>query len=80
MDKVLYPARIPITAISGLLYGILLLAFIACLMLTYENGSVRLVVFTDDNIMTAMFVISIIVIIIANIQALVMLNIIMFMI
>ena len=77
--KFFYPARIPITAISGLLYDILLLAFIACLMLTYENGSVKLVVFTDDNIMTAMFVVSIIVFIIANIQALVMLNIILLM-
>jgi hypothetical protein len=75
--KFFYPARIPITAISGLLYDILLLMFIACLMLTYENGSVRLVVFTDDNKMTAMFVVSIIVIIIANIQALVLLNIIL---
>ena len=75
--KFFYPARIPITAISGLLYDILLLVFIACLMLTYENGSVRLVVFTDDNKMTAVFVVSIIVIIVANIQALVLLNIIL---
>jgi hypothetical protein len=77
--KFFYPARIPITAISGLLYDILLLMFIACLMLTYENGSVRLVVFTDDNKMTAMFVVSIIVIIVANIQALVLLNVILLM-
>ena len=75
--KFFYPARIPITAISGLLYDVLLLMFIACLMLTYENGSVRFVVFTDDNKMTAMFVVSIIVIIIANIQALVLLNVIL---
>ena len=77
--KFFYPARIPITAISGLLYDILLLVFVACLMLTYENGSVRLVVFTDDNKMTAMFVVSIIVVIIANIQALILLNIILLM-
>ena len=77
--KFFYPARIPITAISGLLYDILLLLFIACLMLTYENGSVRLVVFTDDSKMTAVFVVSIIVIIVANIQALVLLNIILVM-
>ena len=75
--KFFYPARIPITAISGLLYDIFLLVFIACLMLTYENGSVRLVVFTDDKKMTAMFVVSVIVIIVANIQALVLLNIIL---
>ena len=75
--KFFYPARIPITAISGLLYDILLLVFIACLMLTYENGSVGFVVFTDDNKMTAIFVVSIIVVVIANIQALVLLNVIL---
>ena len=74
-----FPARIPIAAISGLLYDILLLTFIVCLMLTYENGSVRLAVFTDDSIkFTAVFVISIITIIIANIHALLLLNIILF--
>ena len=77
--KFLYPARIPITAITGLLYDILLLVFIVCLMLTYENGSVRLVVFTDDNEMTAMFFISIIIIVLANIHALILLNIILLM-
>ena len=76
--KFFFPARIPIAAISGLLYDILLLAFIVCLMLTYENGSVRLAVFTNDSkIFTAVFVISIISIVLANIHALILLNIIL---
>ena len=77
--KFFFPARIPIAAISGLLYDILLLTFIVCLMLTYENGSVRLAVFTNDSKkFTAVFVISIITIIIANIHVLLLLNIILF--
>ena len=75
--KFFYPVRIPITAITGLFYDFLLLIFIVCLMLTYENGSVRLVVFTDDNNMSAIFVISIIIIIVANIHALILLNIVL---
>ena len=47
--KFLYPPRIPIIAITGLLYNVLLLAFITCLMLTYKNGSVRFAVFMGDN-------------------------------
>ena len=78
--KFFYPARIPITAITGLLYDILLLIFIVCLMLTYENGSVKLKVFTDDHKMTAMFIVSIIIIILANIHALILLNMILLMI
>ena len=73
--KFFYPARIPITAISGLLYDILLLSFIACLMLTSEDGSVRVVQFSDDNVFTTVLVMSIIIIILANIQALILLNI-----
>ena len=76
--KFFYPARIPITAITGLLYNILLLAFIVCLMLTYENGSVRFAVFMGDNHITIMFVISILTIIIANIHSLILLNIVLF--
>ena len=76
--KFFFPAHIPIAAISGLLYDILLLAFIVCLMLTYKNGSVRLAVFTNDSkIFTAVFVISIITIVLANIHALILLNIIL---
>ena len=76
--KFFFPARVPITAISGLLYDILLLTFIVCLMLTYENGSVKLAVFTNDSkTFTAVFMISIITIVLANIHALILLNIIL---
>ena len=80
VTKFLFPARVPVTAISGLLYDIALLTFIACLMLTYdsEDGSVRLVIFKDDPIMTSVFMISVTAIIVANIHVLVLLNIILF--
>ena len=49
-------------------------------MLTYdsEDGSVRLVIFKDDPIMTSVFMISVAAIIVANIHVLVLLNIILF--
>ena len=80
VTKFLFPARVPVTAISGLVYDIALLTFIACLMLTYdsEDGSVRLVIFKDDPIMTSVFMISVTAIIVANIHVLVLLNIILF--
>ena len=80
VTKFLFPARVPVTAISGLVYDIALLTFIACLMLTYdsEDGSVRLVIFKDDPIMTSVFMISVTTIIVANIHVLVLLNIILF--
>ena len=80
LTKFFFPARVPVTAISGLLYDIALLTFIACLMLTYdsEDGSVRLVIFKDDTIMTVVFMISVTTIILANIHVLILLNVILF--
>lgn len=75
--KFFFPARIPLTALSGLLYDIILLCFVACLMLTTENGSVKLAVFSDDNIMTVVFMISATTIILANVHVLILLNIIL---
>ena len=75
--KFFFPARIPLTALSGLLYDIILLTFLACLMLTYENGSVKLAVFRDDDIITAVFMISATAIVLANIHILILLNIIL---
>ena len=74
--KFYFPVRVPLTAFCGLLYDIALLSLVACLLLTYipEEGIIRLVVFTGDNIMTTMFVISVTVIIIANIHLIVLLN------
>ena len=78
--KFFFPARVPVTAVSGLIYDIALLTFIACLMLTYnsEDGSVRLVIFKDDTIMTVVFMISVTTIILANIHVLILLNVILF--
>ena len=74
--KFFFPIRVPLAALCGLLYNIALLSLIACLMLTYisEEGTVKFVVFTGDNVMTTIFVISVAVIILANIHLLVLLN------
>ena len=75
--KFFFPIRIPLTALSGLVYDILLLTFLACLMLTCENGNVKFAVFSGDDIMTAVFMISATTIILANIHVLILLNIIL---
>ena len=75
--KIFFPVRVPVTALSGLLYDIALLAFIACLMLTYKNGKVEFAVFSDDIIMTATFMISVTTIILANIHVLILLNVVL---
>ena len=77
--KFFFPARIPLTALSGLVYDIILLTFLASLMLTCENGSVKFAVFSGDDIMTAVFMISATIIILANIHVLILLNIILLM-
>ena len=77
--KFFFPIRVPLTAVSGLLYDTALLTFIACLMLTYKDGTVKFVVFTDDTIMTVVFVISVTTIILANIHVLILLNLVLFM-
>ena len=77
--KFFFPLRVPLTAISGFLYDIALLGFIACLMLTYEDKTVKLVIFKDDTIMTIAFMISVPIIILANIHVLILLNIVLFM-
>jgi hypothetical protein len=75
--KFFFPARIPLTALSGLLYDILLLTFLACLMLTYENDSVKFAVYSGDDVMTVVFTISATIIVLANIHVLILLNIIL---
>ena len=74
--KFFFPFRVPLAALCGALYDIALLGLIACLMLTYnpEESTVKLVIFAGDNIMTTFFVISLTVIIVANIHLLVLLN------
>ena len=79
--KFLFPACVPRAVIGGLLYYTILVAFIACLTLKYncKNGEIELAVFTDDDIMTAVFVIAILMIILANIHLLVLFNLILLM-
>ena len=75
--KFFFPVRIPLTVLSGLLYDILLLTFLACLMLTYKNGSVKFAIFSGDDVMTVVFIISATIIVLANIHVLILLNIIL---
>lgn len=75
--KFFFPARIPFTALSGLLYDVILLTFLACLMLTTDNGRVKFAVFSGDDIMTVVFMISATTIVLANIHVLILLNIIL---
>ena len=79
--KFLFPACVPRAAIGGLLYYAILVAFIACLMLKYDckNEVIELAVFTDDDVMTAVFIIAILMIIVANIHLLVLFNLILLM-
>ena len=76
--KFFFPVRVPLTAVSGLLYDIALLTFITCLMLTYKGGVVKFIIFTDDTIMTVVFMISVTIIILANIHVLILLNLVLF--
>lgn len=72
--KFLYPTRVPLVALSGVLYDVCLLVFIAALMLTYENGVVRVVVFQGDDALSVTFVIAVVTIVIANLHILLLLN------
>ena len=72
--KFLYPTRVPLAALSGLLYDFVLIVFAVSIMFTYKDGTVQLVVFQDDHILSIMFVISVLSIIIANIHVLILLN------
>ena len=75
--KFFFPIRIPLIAVCGLLYDIILLTFVICLMLTCEDGSVKLAIFREDNVMTSIFMISIITTVIANLHVLILLNIVL---
>jgi hypothetical protein len=79
--KFLFPASVPHAAIGGLLYYTVLVAFVACLMLKYDckNETVELAIFADDDIMTGVFVIAILMIILANFHLLILFNLILLM-
>lgn len=72
--KFFYPTRVPWAALSGFLYDVLILTFLASIMLTYQDGVVSIVVFKDDHALTTAFLISAISILVANIHVLVLLN------
>ena len=72
--KFFYPTRVPYAALSGLIYDVVILTYVAALMLTYQDGAVSIVVFQDDHIMTVAFLVSALCIIVANIHVLVLLN------
>ena len=72
--KFLYPARVPVVALCGVLYDVCLLLFTASLMLTYEDGVVRIVVFQGDDTLSVTFVIALVTIFIANLHVLLLLN------
>ena len=74
LTKFLYPTRIPLAALSGLLYDILIVVFIVCLAFTYKDQTVSLAVFKDDPILTKCFVVSLVFTITANIHILLLLN------
>ena len=77
--KFFFPACIPQAAISSLLYYAILVAFIASVMLTYDNEMVEMAVFAGDGIMTGVFVIAVLTIVLANIHLLILLNLILLM-
>lgn len=73
--KFLYPAKVPVTAICGLLYDTCLIVFIVSLLLTYENGTIKFITLGEDDIIfTSIFSISISIILIANLHILLLLN------
>ena len=74
LTKVFYPLRITYAALSGFIYDVVILTFIAALMLTYKDGAVSIVIFQDDHIMTVAFLVAAVCIIVANIHVLVLLN------
>ena len=74
LTKFFFPVRVPLMAISSLIYNIVLVSFIACLMLTYEDGSIKVIIFSDDNLMTAVFLLSVLTFILANIHLLILVN------
>lgn len=72
--KLSFPARIPGLVAVGVLYNALLLTFITSLMLSTIQGSITLVVFREDHLMSGMFVVTALALVIANIHILILIN------
>ena len=71
--KFFYPARVPFVALYGIIYDVVLAAFIASLMLTYDNG-VQLAILQNDDAMSSVFFVAVIIIMLANIHIIVLFN------
>lgn len=74
LTKFIFPARVPIPALSGLIYDICLIAFIGSLMFTYDGEEVTLAILKDDLIFTCIFFVAIPCLLIANLHILLLLN------
>ena len=74
--KLRFPAQIPGLVAIGVMYNALFLTFVGSIMLTQDivDGSIQLAVFGDDHLLTAMFVISTLSLIVANIHILLLVN------
>ena len=72
--KFIFPARVPLPALSGLIYDVCLIAFIGSLILTYDGEQVTLVILQDDIIFTCIFFVAIPCLLIANLHILILLN------
>ena len=75
--KFFYPSRVPVVAISALIYDICLFTFIFALMFTYTE-EIELVILEDDKILTITFFVCTILIVLANIHNLVLINLVLF--
>lgn len=72
--KLSFPARIPKLVVVGVLYNVLFLTFIASLALSTIQGSITLVVFREDHLMSGMFIVTALALVIANIHILILIN------
>ena len=73
--KFFYPGRVPLVALYGIIYDTILISFIISLTLTYDdNAGIQLAIFQDDDIMSYLFLSTVIIIVLANIHIIVLFN------
>ena len=72
--KLSFPTRIPKLVAVGVLYNVLFWTFIASLTLSTIQGSITLVVFHEDRLMSGMFIVTAFALVIANIHILMLIN------